>query len=278
MATAIKEIVLPENCPGCMQADGTENPLRNQLGVFGTYCLNDKNDRVHMYSDTDELRDEIAKMKRLKPKAVKAAAPVKPAEEPPSAEATDEKISTVEATVFNLTEMDCYRLSELLGIEVTSSGDLVGAVYTMRNDLSELRGTAERRDMQQRGAGGAASNNLIPSFAPVIQQRPDGGLALQVFIPEPYGYKLIDRAVFNHQTVKEYVQALMEYQMDGQFFPCDVADFSHIPPTNDGFWVAVSIPEIYTAATADKALTLEITPTEYLQRFIYHLIDLELFP
>lgn len=301
-----REIVLKESCPRCKVA-GTENPLRNQLGGFATYCLDARNNKVHEYNDSQGLRDEIRAAEHqsavLKdvfedvavkeddgfnhPPAPRPSPPIalselKPAKVvpvvkgPAAAEAQDipkealMKLSEAEPPRVMLTDVDCYRLSELLGNDITGAAELVGAVYGLRNELSELRGIAERREQQQRHTVAVAAEADIP-------QRADGGLSVQIYVPEPQAKMLCDRVVFNGQTVGSYVQGMMEYQMAASYFPIHV--LPHPQPSGyDGVWALVNIPEAYVGSMVDMATTSDMTPTEYMQNYVHHLIGLELFP
>lgn len=271
----MKEITLPENCPGCYRESKTDNLLRAQPGsFFGQYCLkagSTSGEKGHVYTDTDELREELAIVAKLrkadKPAVVKADKPTEADPALAAETAVDEKLSTLEPKAFEVTEMDASRLSELLGQPIGDSGTLVGAVYSSKMTIAVDSSVIERR---------MAAESSVNTSADILQKG-DGTLRLQIFLPWQVGKSMVDKAVFASIPLQDIVQGQIEFCMSGNSFPWDIESNGAVTEPYDGFWVVVSVPELYVGALLDKATQYGISPTQYLQGFVEDMIRVEQF-
>lgn len=280
-----REMILQEACPGCFLDSKTDRPLRSMPGSFyGLYCVKDDGSgKGHEYPDTLELNTELIKVAKLrkkagvKPPTFKAPSPQvvdpdpaqapQPAEPSVSAAAETEVVSVCEAAEFSITETDASRLGELLGQPISDASTLVGAVYSMKMTAAVESGTEERR---------IAARITEESE---IAQRNDGTLVLQVYFKWSVGKAIAEKAIFNNTDIRQYVQDAIDFHYGSAFFPGGLSDI--VPPDQapyDGFWMAVSVPEVYVGAMLGEAQTWGVTPAQYLQAFIDKCIADEVFP
>lgn len=263
--TSPREVTLDQFCPGCYD-EGKDNPLKNVVGTYGTFCVGaDGFSRPHFYDDTGTLRLLIKKMNEKRSLALKREAPPTPAAvEVPE----EEKVSVIEPAAFQITEMDAARLSELLGQPIRDAGTLVGVLWTLKNEASAALTEDTRTQVATQGQG-----------MPEIRQRADGGLALQVFFPWKVGWQLADKATFNGISVTRFAQDQFEYIASGNYFPTsDIPDYPEVDPRAEGYWVLINVPEMYVGSMIEKAANLGVTTGQYLQNFFFWMIESELFP
>jgi len=86
----------------------------------------------------------------------------------------------------------------------------------------------------------------------------------------------IDKAIFNGTPLVDVVQNLLEYIMVNMF-PWNIQSSPDIDAYYNGFWMAVTVPELYVGSLMDQAVTMGMTPTEYLQAWIFDAIKMEAF-
>lgn len=270
----MKEITLTDFCPGCYQDAMIENPLIQQPGGFiGIYCIrpgSTPNDKGHVYADTSELRDEMAKANKLRTQFKKKAKDVSKPEPPVEASTLEEPkaevISTVEPKAFEVTEMDAARLTELLGQPITDAGTLVGACYSIKITAAAEQGLVERQ--------AASVSSVGTSIA--IDQKQDGRLLVQIFLPWATGKSMVEKAIFNNTSLQDVVQNMIEYVMQSMF-PWNTESSGEVLPPYAGFWMVVAIPELYVGTLMDQAVAMGMTPTEYMQAWITDAIKMEQF-
>lgn len=275
----MKEITLTDSCPGCYLEGLGDNPLKAQPGGFvGTYCIrpgSTTDEKGHIYGDTGEMRDEIKKAEKQRKAKAKdeAKKTAKPSEspEPEGRVALDEEnpapISTIEPKAFEVTEIDAERLSELLGQVITDGGTLVGACYSLKMTAATEQGIAERRAASIANTG----TDLT------IEQKSDGSLMVQIFLPWLTGKAMVEKAIFSNETLQNVTQNMLEFTMAGNSFPWNVESSGAVAPPYDGFWMIVQVPELYVGTLLDKAVELSMSPTQYLQAFIFDMIGTEQF-